>query len=89
MDRRKNSRRPLHNGSVKWPAQITDPMEQRNAERVKLEKVGKQVVARLSVVTDQLNYARLPSKVTRLRLQAEQRALKDNAVSILAQLVNL
>jgi len=82
MDRRKNSR------SRHEPMPL-DPPEQRNADRVKLEQVGKQVVARLSVVTDQLNHARLPSKATRLRLQAERRALTDDAVGILSQLVSL
>jgi len=81
MDRRKNSR------SRHEPMPL-DPPEQRNADRVALEAVGAQVISRLEAVNDLLNNVHLPDpSLTRLR--AERQALKDNAVGILAQLVNL
>jgi len=87
-DRRKNSRRPANplKGS---PAITLDPMEQRNARRIKLEDVGKQVLDRLAVVQDTLAHTEPGSGVSTSQLHAEKQALKDAGIGILSQLIKL
>jgi len=85
-DRRKNSRRPsvplsaeARAGRVPEPMPL-DPMEQRNAARIWLEKRGRELIteleSKLNLPADQLNIH-------------EVHSIKDQCVSVLAQLVKL
>jgi len=85
-DRRKNSRRPLHKGSVIWPVQTTDPMEQRNADRIRLENTGREIVKQIEDINVELNKV---DGVKGVDLISKRMELKDRCVSVLAQLVKL
>jgi len=93
-DRRKNSRRPsvplsaeARAGRVPEPMPL-DPMEQRNARRIRLEHKGKTVIDRLAIIQDTLNNSHI-NRSQEGKLIAEKKSLRDYAVGILAQLVKL
>jgi len=91
-DRRKNSR--IRHTATNRELPLTrepmplDPMEQRNAERIKLEQTAVTVLDRLAVVQDTLNNSRMKPE-TVVKLLAEKKALRSNAIGILSQLIKL
>jgi len=93
-DRRKNSRRPsvplsaeARAGRVPEPMPL-DPMEQRNARRIGLESIGRELIIELGSVNHELN-KRQYSETSHDMLQSRKHELKDQCVTVLAQLCKL